>query len=172
MRGVLESILEMGEEGLWNKKDEKKTIDFFFPAVFYTSGWPVTFLIWSWDEPHIRTVTSSPEIYYNSTYWHIPGVQSPNTRSWLPSRNPMANPCQSRWMLGDKNMSVNSLLAFILHEKGGGVVPVIVGSERGRYCIAITPQQLVLDWLVVPFLFGLLNEIIWALLVYVQCQVL
>ena len=49
-------------------------------------------------------------------------------------------------MLGDKNMSVNSLLAFILHEKDGGVVlPVIVGnvrSERGRYCIAITPQQL------------------------------
>ena len=75
-------------------------------------------------------------------------------------------------MLGDKNMSVNSLLAFILHEKDGGVVPVIVGSERGRYCIAITPQQLVLDWLVVPFLFGQLNEIIWALLVYVQCQVL
>ena len=60
MRGVLESILEMGKEGLWNKKDEKNN-SFFFSAVFYTSGWPVTFLIWSWDEPHIRTVTSSPE---------------------------------------------------------------------------------------------------------------
>ena len=89
MRGVLESILEMGE-GLWNKKDEKNNRFFFSGRILYLR---VTgYLIWSWDEPHIRTVTSSPEIYYTSTYWHIPGVQSPNTRSWLPSRNPMANP--------------------------------------------------------------------------------
>ena len=38
MRGFLESILEMGEEGLWNKEDEKIN-RIVFPAVFYTSGW-------------------------------------------------------------------------------------------------------------------------------------
>lgn len=35
MRGVLESILEMGKEGLWNKKDEKNNSFFFSGRILY-----------------------------------------------------------------------------------------------------------------------------------------
>ena len=130
----------MGGEGLWNKDDEKINRN-VFPAVFYTSGW-TGYL------PYMklrRTLyKDGNQLSRNILYLYVlacPWGSVPQYTSWL--RNPMANPCQSRWMLGDKNMSVNSLLAFILHEKDGGVVPVIVGSERGRYCIAITPQHTV-----------------------------